>query len=329
MFPGVHQLKVPIPDNPLEYLNCYLLQGDRGWLMIDTGWSTESSFVSLQAQLSELGLSFLDISQIVITHVHADHYGLAGRIRQISPAKLALHHWEKALIESRYVHFAELQAGMGELLQVHGAPPAVAKELKVASEPVLGYVIVTWPDQVLYGVETISTGQFNLQVLWTPGHSPGHICLYEPEKKLLFSGDHILPVITSSVVYHLQSGTNPLGDFINSLKQLQHLPVNLVLPAHEHIFTNLSQRVDQMVQHHEERKKAILGTITAAPRTAYDISGLIPWNLPDTTWEQMPPLHRRLAMMETLAHLQYMWFDGQVEIVNRDHIILYKRAGKD
>ncbi len=82
---GIYQLKVPIPENPLEYLNCYLIEGKDGWLMVDTGWYTPDAFSALEAGLKDLGLAPVDIATMVVTHVHPDHFGLAGRIKQISP----------------------------------------------------------------------------------------------------------------------------------------------------------------------------------------------------------------------------------------------------
>ena len=103
---------------------------------------------------------------------------------------------------------------MAALLQRHGVPNSDLPVLGSASMPALQFVTVTFPDRVLYGGETITTGVYDLEVIWTPGHSPGHICLYEPKNQLLFSGDHILPCISPNVSYHVQSGDNPLGDYI-------------------------------------------------------------------------------------------------------------------
>src|SRR3990172_4569551 len=245
--PGVHQLKIPIPDNPLGSINSYLIQGDKGCLLIDTGWNTDEAFHRLEEELRQIGLWFQDITLIVITHVHPDHYGLAGRIKQTAPTRFAFHLWEKALIESRYIQFAELEAKIGRFLRSHGIPEDIAAPLQTASRPALDFVTVAWPDEVLYGGETLTFGEFQLEVLWTPGHAPGHVCLYEPAKKLLFAGDHILPTITPNVHYHLQSGSNPLSDYLNALRQLQRLPVDLVLPAHEHIFTDMGERIQAII----------------------------------------------------------------------------------
>jgi len=320
--PGIHQIRIPMPDNPLGRLNCYLLDGEAGYLMIDTGWNTRDAFAALKAELGSLGLGFTDLSTIVVTHVHPDHFGLAGRIRQISPdVKVLAHQWECDLIQSRYIKFAGLQDGMGDLFCRHGVPASEVAALVSASMPVLRYVSVTLPDRVLYGGETISTGLHDLEVIWTPGHSPGHICLYEPKNRLLFSGDHILPSITPNVSYNVQSGDNPLGDYMCSLQKLRKLPVARVLPGHEEVFSDLEGRIRQIMEHHERRKAEVDQIVGRVPQSAYRISSQITWNLSDLTWDRFPLLHKRAAVTETIAHLECMRCEGRVErVVEHDRV---------
>ncbi|MBI4320145.1 MAG: MBL fold metallo-hydrolase [Chloroflexi bacterium] len=326
IIPGVHQLKVPIPNNPLGHLNSYLIRGDKGCLLVDTGWNTEEAFVSLGDGLRELGLGFKDIAVTVITHVHPDHYGLAGRIRQTSPTRFAFHLWEQALIEPRYVHFSELQLKMGQFLRNHGVPAETAAPLERASLPALDFVTVAWPDEVLYGGETYKVGEFQLEVIWTPGHSPGHVCLYESTKKLLFAGDHILPTITPNVSYHLQSGSNPLGDYLHSLNLLRRLPISLVLPAHEDVFQDARARIEEIVRHHEEREKHIVYIIANEPQTAYSVAQQLAWNIPGKSWERLDALHQRFAVTETIAHLELLRLEGRLERSIKDGLILYGLA---
>jgi len=323
VYPGVHQLRIPIPDNPLGFLNSYLIRGDKGCLLIDTGWNTDEAFQSLGDQLQDLGLGLSDIALVVITHVHPDHYGLAGRIKQSTPTRFAFHLWEKAVVESRYIHYSELQAKIGQLLLRHGVPEQVRPPLQSASMPTLDLVSVAWPDEVLYGGEIFSFGEFQLEVLWTPGHAPGHVCLYEPAKKLLFAGDHILPTITPNVHYHLQSGSNPLSDYLNALRQLKRLPVDLVLPAHEHIFTDMGKRIQAIIDHHDERNLHILRIIERAPMTAYSIAEELPWNVPGEGWGRLSPLMQRFAVMEAIAHLEFLRMEGRVQRLVSNDIILY------
>lgn len=321
---GIYQLQVPIPDNPLGHLNAYVVRGTAGWLMIDTGWHTPDAFNALKSGLEDLGLDVTDISKIVLTHVHPDHFGLAGRIKHLSPrTDLLAHRWESDLIESRYIKFSELQDKVAAMLERHGAPEADLSSLRSASMPALQFVTVTLPDHILYGGETISTGVYDLEVIWTPGHSPGHICLYEPKNRLLFSGDHILPTITPNIAYHVQSGDNPLGDYECSLHKVENLPVAKVLPGHQQIFTDLRGRIEGIIAHHDKRSIEILHVIAGKPSNAFEISSRVVWNVPGLTWEQYPPLQRRFAVTETIAHLERMRWQGRVKKTIESGRVLY------
>jgi len=321
---GVNMVKVPIPDNPLGFLNCYLVAGKDGWLMVDTGWHTHEALNALQEGLHQLGLAVTDIATIVVTHVHPDHFGLAGRLKQLSPdTKLLAHHWEWALIESRYIKFTDLQRRMGMMLRQHGVPNIDIPALKTASMPAMEFVTVTMPDEALYGGETLNTGLYNLEVIWTPGHAPGHICLYEPQNQLLFAGDHVLPIITPNVSYHVQSGEDPLGDYIYALQKLRNLPVTKVLPAHEHVFSDLSGRIKEIFEHHDRRKEEMRRLIQDKPRSAYEISSQITWDIPDLTWEQFTPHLQRAAVTETVAHLEHMRWERTVTRIDQDEYLLY------
>lgn len=329
---GIRQLQLPLPDKDilLGYVNVYLVQGNNGYLLIDTGWNTEEAFTSLNKQLAELGISFEDIAQIVVTHIHPDHYGLAGRLKQLSHAQLYLHELERDIIKSRYLDMDNLLQQMEQRLHINGVPPDELPMLQTASVRMAKFVAPTLPDITLYGDETISTGLFSFKVLWTPGHSPGHICLYEPAKKVLISGDHILPTITPNIGLHPQSGDNPLGDYINSLNAAKQLDVNLILPGHENPFTGLQARIEELIRHHKQRESEILKTLQAEQKTAYQISNEITW-LSDTngvSWQSLSPLDKRLAILETLAHLELMRFGREVDKFFKDDTIYYQSAIK-
>ena len=328
IIPGIHQLKIPIPNNPLEYTNTYLIQGDGEYLLIDAGWNDEAAFQSLQKQLAEIGLAGKDISQIIVTHAHRDHYGLAGRLQQLSQARISLHYREIDLLASRYQNIDDFLHQTEQWFHSHGAP---SSELPTAQAALAGMGRPgshAQPDITLRGGETISAGAFKLQVLWTPGHSPGHVCLYEPNKKILFAGDHVLPVITPNVSLQPQSDLNPLGDFLNSLNVVKQLDVSLVLPAHEQIFTDLPARVEEIIQHHQHRNLEILEAIKAEPKTAHQISTVITWmpGLGGARFQDLAPWDKRMAVSETLAHLQAMGNDRLVARSRRNGIFYYHRS---
>lgn len=326
--PGIYQLPLPMINPSSGHVNTYLVQGDNEYLLIDTGWNTEEAFDSLKKQLAENDIKFKDIRQIVVTHVHPDHYGLAGRLKQLSGATLAMHHIEKGFIESRYVTMGNLLLQTEKWLHINGVPPDELPKLQMASVEMAKFVAPTLPDITLYGGETISSGTFNFHVLWTPGHSPGHISLYEPSRKVLISGDHILPNITPIIGLHPQSNPNPLSDYLNSLEQVKELKVELVLPGHEHPFTGLKQRAQQIIRHHKQRNLEILRVLNTTPKTTYQIATEMTWqsDINGVRWQELNSLDKRLAVLEILAHLEAMRAIGKLDKFAANDIIHYRHT---
>jgi glyoxylase-like metal-dependent hydrolase (beta-lactamase superfamily II) len=325
--PGIYWLKLPmnVPETTLTHVNVYLVQGDNGYLLVDTGWNTDEVYNSLQKQIAEIGADIRDISRIVITHIHPDHYGLAGRLKQLYGPELTFHNAEKEFIESRYINMDKLLEQTARWLSINGTPSHEMAEMRDATVSMKQYVVPAYPDVTLYGGETINTGRFNFQVIWTPGHSSGHVCLYEPEKKVLLSGDHILPTITPNIGKHPQSIENPLGRFLDSLNELKKMDIGLVLPGHEKPFTELVPRINELIHHHEVRTQEVLATLNSQPKTAYQIAREITWSIADK-WQNIPLFHRRMAVFETLSHLELMANNGRIDKISRDSMIYYRQT---
>lgn len=322
---GVHQIKLPLPGGTLDHVNVYLVEGDEGNLLIDAGWNTPEAFSTLKEELRTKGFEFKDISQIVITHLHPDHYGLAGKIRELSGAKIALSEIETHMLNSRYVDVTLLLSGVTRLLRSNGVPESELSQLSEASLPAREFVIPASPDVKLKAGRKVSVGLFEFEVLSTPGHSPGHICLYEPKRKLLFTGDHILPDITPNVGLHPQSGKNPLGDYLNSLRDLKKLEVTFAFPGHGSVFNGLRLRIEDLFYHHEQRKSAIVKVIQGEMKTAYEIAEEIPWvpGAEDVSFQDLLAFDKRLAVLETLAHLQLLISEDKVKKAAQDGTNFY------
>lgn len=330
IIPGIHRFKIPMPEKDLllGYINVYLVKSDRGCLLVDTGWGTDEAFESLLSHLEEAGVSPKNITQIVSTHIHADHYGLSGKLKDLTGARVALHRVETELVGDRYVNMDSLLRSLAQWLTVNGVPAEHLGELRDASVARAQQVIPSQPDILLEGGETLSVGDFHFKTIWTPGHAAGHICLYEPRHKILFSGDHVLPTITPHVGRHPQSSENPLGDYMNSLKMLKGLDVSLVLPGHEEPFTGLDRRLDELIHHHEERNAEILWHLGSDCRTAFDIASRIVWMAYSggIMWQELGFWDKRLAIMETISHLESMKFDGRVARLARNGVACYQAS---
>jgi glyoxylase-like metal-dependent hydrolase (beta-lactamase superfamily II) len=328
IIPGIYWFKLPMIDTDmsgLEFVNVYAIRGDHGYLLVDAGWNTDASFAALEKGMQEIGADIKDISQILVTHVHPDHYGMAGRIKKLSGASLAMHHIEEGFIDSRYISMELLLNQIDRLLLANGVPPKMISSLSNATVGLERYVVPAYPDITLHDGETVTTGEFNLRVIWTPGHSSGHICLYEPVHKVFLSGDHILPTITPNVSIHPQAIENPLGRYSNSLNELKNLAVKIALPGHENPFTNFRERVNEILRHHRQRNRQILAALDDSAGTSFQVAHQVSWGLKGS-WSSLPDFHKRMAVLETLAHLEMMAADGQVDRLPGQDIMLFRRV---
>jgi len=322
---GIHQIKLPLKDNPMGYVNTYLIQGTEGWVLLDTGWNDQESFEAFSEQLKEIHLGFQDISLIIITHMHPDHIGLAGRIQQLSGASLAVHEVEKEYLDSKLLWSTDLvYLEINKWLQSNGVPAEFLTADMNSSVEMKDLIPEAVAERGLTDGEIVKTGIFDLRVIWTPGHSNGHICLYEPSNKIFFTGDHILPGITPNISIHLEWHEDPLQKYIHSLEKLRDLDMALGLPAHEDPFTDLQKRIHELLSHHEERKREILETIATEEKTAYDISSQITWMEGNVGWAEMTSFDRRIAVTEALAHLESLRGEDRAVKSEKEGLSFYR-----
>ena len=299
--PGLWSIPVPIPDNPLRYVLVYALELDSGVAIVDAGWNTEDAWAALGNGLEEAGGSLSDVRAVLVTHIHPDHYGLAGRVRQESGAWIGLHPDDAEMLQARYIETDDLLARMRVFLEDAGVPALKLPDLNMASMMIRSQVTMAEPDVLFEDGRRVDVPGWDLRTIWTPGHSPGHVCFYSEEHALLLSGDHVLPRITPNIGVHTQQFPNPLGNYLESLLKLQSLDVDEVLPAHEYRFADLAARLDEIIGHHAERLAEIEGLLGEHPGlTAWDLSIRLTWSRP---WEQIPEFMQRAAVGETVAHL--------------------------
>lgn len=324
---GLYQLRVPIPNNPLGWVLPYLIEGRDGWTLVDSGWNVPEAFDALEQQLNDTGVGFKNLKTLLVTHIHPDHYGLAGQVKERSGATVIIHQRERDLIRSRYRNPSQLLATMGEWLTMQGVPHDAMPDLKTSAMPVRQFVDPVEPDEVVWGGEKLEIGRFEFEVWWTPGHSPGHICFLERGKKFILTGDHVLPTITPNISLHPQQQGNPLGDYIASLKRLEELDVTDVLPAHEYSFKDLKARLKEIEKHHEERLDEMMQVIGRSPRTAYEVASKVKWVT--GTFDSFSPWMQRAAIGETIAHLDYLIVEDRLAKYMQEGIQYYKRPGND
>ena len=308
--PGLWSIPVPLPHNPLRYVLVYALECDGGIALVDAGWNTEEAWDVLRAGLEQIGAGLDQVKAVLVTHIHPDHYGLAGRIREASGAWVGLHPADAAVLPGRYEDVDELLIRMSALLRACGVPAVELEELSSASMMIRQLVQITQPDRLIDDGDLVPLGGRELRAVWTPGHSPGHLCFYDAQERLLLAGDHVLPRISPNISVHSQQRPNPLAEFMDALRKVRALDVDEVLPAHEYRFRNLASRVDDLLAHHAARLDAIDEMVAATPGiTCWELTVALPWSRP---WADIPPFMRRAANGETLAHLMVLLAAGRV-----------------
>lgn len=296
---GIWNLPVPFP-NPLQYTHCYLLDDDDGIVLVDAGWDSEESWTGFCAGMSAAGAQLSDLVGVVITHIHPDHYGLAARLRDHTSAWIGMHSLEADRIPTTENQVHAVLEEMVDWLYAVGAPEDEIQALRDDGPAIADRTSMLRPDVLLADGQHVP-GSASLTAIHTPGHTPGHLCFLDEARKVLFTGDHLLPRITPNVSQRPQSGVDPLGHFRRSVAKTRGLGAVLGLPGHEWAIADLDARIDVLSTHHDERLHEIEQAVRDGARTVWEVAKAVHWSRP---WETLKGLQRRSAIGETHSHLE-------------------------
>jgi len=324
--PNIFRITVPLPGNPLGHLNSYLVKSDERNILIDTGLNCPQGFRSLSKGIKDAGVGIGELTDILLTHFHVDHIGLVPSIAGRHPdAKILIHEIEKDMSRIITGGIENYQETAKTFLENNGASSSISSNVQrfhPAFSAPEAYEILFKSSTPMKDRQELSVGDYTFQVIWTPGHSPGHVCLYEPSLKILFSGDHLLPTITPHVAQFMEN-MNPLKDYFESLQKITEVEVESSLPAHEQAFTGLKERVRQLKKHHEMRLMGFITELRHGSLTAYTLASKSHWDVKYRSWDDFPVFHKYLALGETLAHLTFLENKGLIERTRTGQLISY------
>jgi glyoxylase-like metal-dependent hydrolase (beta-lactamase superfamily II) len=159
--------------------------------------------------------------------------------------------------------------------------------------------------RILHDGDEIVAADYCFQCVSTPGHSLGHTCLYEPDKKILVAGDHILIDITPNIQCWTDE-QNPLQDYLASLDKVNDMEIDLVLPGHRRIITDHRKRIAELKEHHKTRLEEVLSILADHPQTAFEVASQMTWELDADSWDDFPRAQKWFATGEAIAHLRYL-----------------------
>lgn len=301
--PKIYRVLVPLPENPLRSLNSYVIMTEERNLVIDTGFNREECYGALTEGLDELGIDIED-TDFFITHFHGDHCGTVGRIAG-ERSRILMSEKDYSYLVGDFEDAT--WEGIESVYVEEGFPTDIVCRLKSGNQakkyrPDRLFKAVTLQDR-----DVIRLGETEFVCMLTPGHTPGHMCLYLPEKKILFSGDHVLFDITPNITSWMGIADS-LGDYMQSLEMIKDLDVEITLAAHRDSRGNLRERADEILEHHRIRLHDTAEVLRESerPLNAYEIAQRMKWNLRGRSWDSFPDNQKWFAMGETMSHIDYL-----------------------
>jgi glyoxylase-like metal-dependent hydrolase (beta-lactamase superfamily II) len=312
---GIAQIRLPMRDNPLRYVNAYVLEDGDGLTLIDCGWRTDDVLAALHEGLALIDCSLADVRCIAITHFHHDHYGLAATLRRAGVPALAMHAADWSFAQRIFDDVEAADHASDAWLQRNGltVPPESDDDaFRRKSE-------AARPTRLLADGERIG----RLRTLWTPGHSPGHLCFVDERSGRVFSGDHVLDPITPHVGMWFEDRGDPLGAYVSSLHKVAELGSRPVLPAHGEPFAGIAARAYALLMHQAEREAQVVAALEDGPHSAAAVAHAVPWTRTNRAFGELPETMQQFAVAETIAHLEHAYAGGRVRRDRAVDPILY------
>ncbi|WP_051330967.1 MBL fold metallo-hydrolase [Aneurinibacillus terranovensis] len=305
---GLYQVTVPLPFR-LNHVHCYLAREGEGWQIIDAGLNESKTKEAWAKAFIDYQIKSANVKNIVLTHYHPDHFGFAGSLQEWTGATVQMS--QSGQVHAFSVWTEDNLAKNRRLYRKAGFPESMIDALSADDHSFYNRVrpFPSINGEIAEG-QWYRIGELDFQAIHTPGHADGHMCFYNHEEKVLIAGDHLLKKITPNVSCHGYGDENPLAAYLQSLKKIQGLQIKLVLPGHGPIFTDAAERINELLQHHEERLAFVLESIKGE-MTAWEVSNAL--------FTRVLSVHeQRFAIGETLSHLNYLVAEGKIARSNVD-----------
>ena len=306
VYEDIFMINVVLPNKPLKAINVYVIKGEDKSLIIDTGFNQKECIDSLFKGLNELNVDIMD-TDLFITHLHSDHSGMAGIFKDAGVKVYA------GEVDGRYIN-KMTSLSYWERFEDSKVLLDLEKD-KVTFTEHPGYkYCLREPIEFTYVKEGqgIQVGQYFFEVIDIPGHTPGHIGLYERKHKLFFCGDHVLDKITPNIGYW---GTedNILAVYFNSLAKIYSFDIDILFPAHRNIIKDHTRRINELMIHHKERLDEILNILQKGELSARDVASKMKWSIRAKAWEYFPNAQKWFAASEAMSHLEHLYYSGKVD----------------
>jgi len=315
--PNLYQMKTQLPNNPLKNINSYILTSPSRNLIIDTAFRIPACLEEIQKDLETLGLDMAK-TDILATHLHGDHTGLIPDLMSDTSVIYMGDKETKIYQDMKEDLFELFYNEMEEHFSQEGYPIDELVKAKTTNQGRVYSAQKKFPITPLKEGDSLSYGEYSFTVIDTPGHTPGHICLYDMKNQILIAADHVLFGITPNIT-RWQYMDDALGEYLASLDKVAKLDVTLTLTGHRENDGVLRERVEELRAHHKDRLEDVLAIVKEQPGiSGYDIAGKMHWSIRAKDWADFPPGQRWFAVGEAISHLDHLVICGKLkrELVN-------------
>jgi len=316
LYPDVWRIQLPLPFR-LKSVNLYLIGDGDDLALFDAGMDTDAARDAFDAALKSIGVRLERIGRLFVSHVHPDHVGMSGRLGRAG-ARVFLMREEEPRV--RFVWSREPLTSWKRRFEEHGMPLALADEAVDAVERIRPAVTIPQRFEYVRDGDVIDVGRRRLRVKWAPGHSDFLYVLIDDRNRVIFASDQLLPGITPNIGLYPECRDNPLKDFLWSLDQFEREVGYAVLRAHGEPYDGLGRRIAELRGHHRARLDGVLGRVLAGGADGAAAYEVVRYFWPDG----LTPHEIRFAMVEIIAHLEYLRLDGQITLSARPGEARYK-----
>ncbi len=306
--------EIPLPKNPLKAINSYIIVSESRNLIIDTGFNTVECLTELMRGIETLNID-LSKTDLLITHMHTDHSGLAPALKKRGVQVVYFSPIDGEILNQtakrdKFYRLLNTQLGFESYDSVE-----FGKEFGTRQTEHLEY-------SPLYEGNKVIIGNYSFEVVDIPGHTPGHIGLYERNHRLFFCGDHILDEITPNITFW-GFEQDILGTYFQSLNKVYEYEIDYLFTAHRKVTRDHQKRITELLHHHEERLKEILSILREGRKTPIEMAACMSWDISHKKWADFPSSQKWFASGEALSHLEHLVHKGLVERLDQAGALLY------
>ena len=323
LYKNIFMEELPLPNNPLKYLNLYIVKGDNVSMMVDTGFNREDTKENIERVFKELNLKY-ENTILYLTHLHSDHAGLASHFQEkgmeVYMSKMdgdllntSIHKSQSMWVDT--VEHSIWQGLKEDELDIEDHPGYKFRPLKHVDykEAVIG--------------ETIKVGEYTFEIIDLKGHTPGITGLYEREHKILFCGDHILGKITPNITFWGTQYGDSLGNYFKNLDKVYDMEIDHLFSSHRFLVEDHRVRIDELKLHHKKRLDEAVNTLKKHDRaTVRQVAKEMHWEISSKNWDNFPKAQKWFAAGEAHAHLEHLRAIGEAKVEEKDGIWYYSLA---